>query len=113
MPPQPPLGGVAPTLSVLSSPPEGAPVLHLTLPQAAASTYVVQEGDTPTTIAQKLAHDGKRWPELVALNPAKPKAANGSFASLRAGETLHVPSSWGGAATGHAPAHPSSKDTHP
>jgi hypothetical protein len=54
----------------------------------------VQQGDAPATIAERLVHNGARWPELVAANPTKPKAANGNFVSLKPGETLMLPASW-------------------
>ena len=89
------------------TPPAGV-LGSLAMPSAVPSptkptTYQVQAGDTPTVIAEKLARDGRRWPELVAANPAKPTAPDGSFASLRAGETLHVPPTWNAPMT--SPAH--------
>jgi nucleoid-associated protein YgaU len=61
---------------------------------AAPARYVVQPGDSPTLIAERLGRDGKRWPELVAANPNKPLTSDGTFASLRPGETLQLPPSW-------------------
>jgi hypothetical protein len=82
-------------------------------PPAKPSAYLVQPGDTPAVIAERLAHDGKRWPELVAANPNKPTAPDGSFATLRPGESLSLPASWGAppAPLAHATALP--KDVHP
>ena len=82
-------------------------------PSAKPSTYVVQPGDTPTVIAERLAHDGKRWPELVAANPSKPTAPDGSFATLRPGEPLSLPASWGAPPTPQAHATALPKDVHP
>ena len=65
---------------------------------SAAPTYVVRAGDTPALIAEHLVRDANRWPELVAANPGKPTSPSGSFASLRQGETLTLPSSWAAAA---------------
>jgi nucleoid-associated protein YgaU len=63
-------------------------------PTSAPTTYTVQKGDSPWKIAQKLSGTGLRWKELVAANPTKKRAADGSFATLNAGEVLKVPSSW-------------------
>lgn len=107
VPPAPPIAPIVPIVPIVPIAPPPAP------PPA---TYVVQAGDTPTLIAEKLAHDGKHWPELVAANPGKPTSADGSFASLRPGETLHLPASWGAATTTHAThAHASAlpKEAHP
>jgi len=60
----------------------------------AAQTYAVQSGDSPWRIAQKLAGDGARWKELVAANPQKSRAADGSFKTLNPGEVLNVPAAW-------------------
>ncbi len=57
-------------------------------------TYVVQPGDSPMRIAGNIVHDQSRWHELVAANPKKRTAADGSFASLMAGERLTLPDSW-------------------
>jgi hypothetical protein len=79
------------------------------------TVYAVQAGDTPTVIAERFARDGKRWPELVTANPGKPTAADGSFATLRQGESLNLPASWAAASTAPpAPAYPfPTKETHP
>jgi hypothetical protein len=83
------------------------------LPPPKVATYMVQAGDTPTVIAQRLARDGKRWPELVAANPNKPTASDGGFATLRAGESLTLPPSWEALPVPQAPASAASKDVHP
>ncbi len=70
----------------------GPPALPAAPPRTA--TYVVQPGDTPTLIAQRLTRDGARWPELVPANPSKPLAHDGTFASLRPGEAVSLPASW-------------------
>lgn len=60
--------------------------------------YVVEAGDYPTRIAQKLTGNANRWKELLPANPRKPVAKTGkfagSFATLNAGEVLNLPSSW-------------------
>ena len=61
---------------------------------ATPAIYVVKPGDTLALIAERLVHDGKRWPELTAANPTKPVAHDGNFATLRPGETLSLPTSW-------------------
>jgi nucleoid-associated protein YgaU len=66
-------------------------------------TYAVLAGDNPSKIAQKIVHDGRRWPELVAANPQKPRAANGNFKTLLPGEILTLPASWGGNGGGATP----------
>ena len=82
--------------AVASTPAATAP------PPVKLATYVVQAGDSPSAIAERFTHDGKRWPELVAANPGKPTAHDGSFASMRQGETLTLPSTWGSPPGGHA-----------
>jgi nucleoid-associated protein YgaU len=57
-------------------------------------TYVVKSGDFPIKIAQKLTGDGNRWKELIAANPSKKVAPNGTFAQLMPGEILNLPASW-------------------
>lgn len=59
-----------------------------------AQTYTVLSGDSPWRIAQKITGDGNRWRELVAANPEKKRAADGSFMYLKAGETLKLPDTW-------------------
>jgi nucleoid-associated protein YgaU len=61
---------------------------------AAPATYVVKSGDFPIKIAQKLTGDGSRWKELIAANPTKKVAPNGTFAQLVPGEILNLPASW-------------------
>jgi nucleoid-associated protein YgaU len=38
-------------------------------PSLTSNTYTVQKGDTLWSIAQKHLGDGKRWREIVELNP--------------------------------------------
>ena len=63
-----------------------------------ATVYVVENGDSPWTIAKKLTTDGNRWRELVKANPQKKTQASGSnaggFVTLFAGERLKLPASW-------------------
>jgi nucleoid-associated protein YgaU len=80
-----PASGGEPPASALT--PAAAPPVKL-------GTYVVQAGDTPSAIAERLAHEARRWPELVAANPTKPTGHDGGFASLRQGETLTLPAAW-------------------
>ena len=83
-------------------------------PPAKPPTYVVQAGDTPTVIAERLAHDGKRWPELVAANPNKPTAPTEASPRCARARSLSLPASW--AATADAAGardRASPKDVHP
>jgi hypothetical protein len=64
------------------------------VPQAAGGKYTVKKGDSPWKIAQAITGKGARWPELVAANPQKKRAQDGSFASLLPGEQLNLPASW-------------------
>jgi hypothetical protein len=93
--------GVPPAFEAVSLP--RVPLLPaLMAPMSVAGgIYVVMPGDFPIRIAQKLVHDGHRWPELVTANPAKKRAADGNFASLLPGEKLHLPASWTGAQATH------------
>lgn len=61
--------------------------------------YVVQPGDSPWTIAWRFTGRSTRWGELVACNPHKPRARDGNFLALSAGEVLTLPPGW------PAPAH--------
>ena len=77
------------------------------------ATYVVQAGDSPSAIAERFTHDGKRWPELVAANPGKPVAHDGSFQAMRQGETLTLPSTWGSSPATHTQPNVHSTEAHP
>jgi LPXTG-motif cell wall-anchored protein len=58
----------------------------------------VLPGDSPASIAQRLTGDPRRGVELVLANPYKKRVSvpgGATFQSLRAGEMLTVPSSWG------------------
>jgi hypothetical protein len=69
--------------------------------------YVVEPGDYPGKIAQKLTGAAKNWPQLIAANPTKPtktSAIGKEFKTLFAGEKLIVPKAWQKAAP--APALP-------
>jgi len=66
----------------------------------------VLPGDSPSSIAARLTGDPRRGMELVLANPYKRRAAvpgGVTFASLRAGEMLTVPSSWGAVALAGPP----------
>ena len=69
------------------------------------SVYVVQPGDSPVRIAEKLTGNGALFAQLVAANPQVPRVRSGNaitFAGLSVGQRLNVPSSWaayGGGAT--------------
>jgi len=62
------------------------------------SSYVVQAGDTPMSIAHRLTGDRARLIELVRQNPHKPLIGVGqvmTFRELYVGECLSVPHNWG------------------
>lgn len=56
--------------------------------------YVVEAGDSPWKIAEALTGNGNNWKQLVAANPDKPRASNGSFKQFFAGMRLNVPQAW-------------------
>jgi hypothetical protein len=59
--------------------------------------YVVEPGDYPGRIAQKLTGSANNWPQLIAANPTKPtktSAIGKEFKTLFAGEKLIVPKAW-------------------
>src|SRR5271154_646559 len=61
------------------------------------SVYIVQAGDTPMVIAQKLIGNAARVGELVRANAHKPAVVSGgvlTFRELYAGEQLTVPPTW-------------------
>ena len=71
------------------------------------AVYVVEPGDYPGKIAQKLTGAATNWPQLIAANPQKPTKTTSigkEFKTLFAGEKLIVPSKWQKAAP--APALP-------
>ncbi len=54
-------------------------------PQPVVKTHTLQKGDTLWSLATKYLGDGKRWPEIVALNPGlEPK-------TLTVGKTVNIP----------------------
>jgi len=56
-----------------------------TLPPAGGSTYTIRKKDTLWSIATRYLGSGKRWPEIVAVNPGlDPK-------KLRIGQTIKIP----------------------
>ena len=65
LPPAPPLPEAKPPTP--AQPPKPAP--GVTEAPAAPTTYVVQKGDTLFSIARIHLGDGKRWKEIVAINP--------------------------------------------
>jgi nucleoid-associated protein YgaU len=103
-----PPGGAAQAPAAAAPPPAAtAP------PPIKLATYVVQAGDSPSAIAERFTHDGKRWPELVAANPGKPVAHDGSFQAMRQGETLTLPSTWGSSPATHTQPNVHSTEAHP
>jgi hypothetical protein len=59
--------------------------------------YVVEKGDYPGKIAKLLTGKEGNWPQLVAANPQKKTVNRGigpEFATLVAGESLKIPTSW-------------------
>jgi len=56
--------------------------------------YIVVSGDNSSKIAAALTGSASNWPQLVAANPTKAKAPDGSFATLKVGEILALPASW-------------------
>lgn len=77
-----------------------APMFALTGDTGAleGNVYVVEPGDSPSRIAQKLTGSANRWPELVRANPNKAVEKTGpnkgSFKTLFAGERLTLPAGW-------------------
>lgn len=65
---------------------------------ASGTHYVVEKGDSPSRIAQKLTGKASRWTELKAANPSKAtRIANGQlyfYDGKGYGETLNLPTSW-------------------
>lgn len=60
-------------------------------------TYVVESGDFPGKIAQKLTGNSGNWPQLIKANPKKATVNKGigpEFKTLYAGEKLILPASW-------------------
>ena len=64
------------------------------MPSTGAQTYRVVSGDSPSRIAKRITGNDARWPELVAANPQKPKAANGNFKNLQPGDVFQLSPSW-------------------
>jgi hypothetical protein len=89
----PPGAGSSPAPPAAEGPP-AVPSAPAATPPMNPATYVVQAGDSPSAIAERFTRDGHRWPELVAANPGKPTAHDGSFQSMRQGETLTLPLTW-------------------
>jgi hypothetical protein len=55
---------------------------------------LVEPGDTAYSIAENIAGDPERFPELVRVNPEKRTTMNGTFAELIPGERLAIPLTW-------------------
>jgi hypothetical protein len=88
-PPPPPPHPMPPPIPPPKRPPGGG--------QLVGVGYVVKEGDTPSTIAQRFVGDPSRMRELIAANPQKAtQEVNGvrTFQSLTAGEALTMPEAW-------------------
>jgi nucleoid-associated protein YgaU len=98
--PAEPHGGAAPAPplppdAIPAPPAVAAPPAAPTSVAPTGSVYVVKKGDSAWKITQLITGNGNRWKELVAANPQKKKnPKDGNFATLAAGEHLHVPSSW-------------------
>jgi hypothetical protein len=63
----------------------------------ANTIYIVEPGDGPIRIGNKLLGAGfgdKNWKQLVAANPSKSKGTDGNFKILAVGERLKLPASW-------------------
>jgi len=100
-------------VSLTPPPPGSLAVPPSPPPPTKSATYAVHAGDTPSGIAERLTHDSKRWPELVTANPGKPTAADGTFVSLRPGETLDLPASWSAAPMARPLASAPPTEVHP
>jgi hypothetical protein len=61
---------------------------------ARSPVYRVQAGDTPMRIASQMTGNGMRYVELVGANKQK-KRSGTTFASLKEGEYLRLPPTWG------------------
>lgn len=69
-----------------------------------AKVYVVQAGDYPGLIAQRLTGSATNWPALIRANShksvwsvsekTKPGYQAGNFKTLYAGEKLYLPAGW-------------------
>lgn len=53
--------------------------------------YIVEKGDSPWAIAQKLTGNGNRWKELLPVNTDKKPSVD---KNVWVGEVLNLPSSW-------------------
>lgn len=64
-----------------------------------ANVYIVRPGDSADRIAARYTGDPGRWPELTSVNPqaASPGTMGQPpvFRSLKVGQTIFVPRSWG------------------
>ncbi len=65
--------------------------------------YIVEKGDGPWAIAQKLVGNGNRWTELKAVNTDKNPTVD---KNVWVGEVLNLPTSWQKPATPAAPPPP-------
>ena len=83
------------------------------------AAYIVQHGDTPARIAQKLTGNPARMSELVSANPQLPRVVSSgwtTFQSLHVGQKLAVPASWvrfGGGVVTTQPRRPTGYPTAP
>jgi hypothetical protein len=71
------------------------------------TTYMVQPGDYPSSLAAQFTGDARRWPELCAANPQLKKDTKAGCA-IYANHSINLPASWGtgtvAAPTGERPA---------
>ena len=85
----------------------GPTVLGIGALDETGTKYVVESGDSPSKIAQKLTGSATRWKELIKANPQKKvDPATGNFTFLKIGESLNLPTAWQKPAATTEPAQP-------
>lgn len=88
----------APTVSFIQRFVPHAPIMALRLPHtnigglsSTGTTYIVEKGDGPWAIAQKLVGNGNRWTEMKDYNKDKNPTID---KNIWVGEVLNLPPSW-------------------